>query len=54
MAMWKDATTVKSLSQLSKHRRILMDRILSRFNVPSTGVVFVLEKEDYQDYPNST
>lgn len=51
--MWKAATTVIDRFALSKHRQILMDRIRSHFNIPSTGVVFVLEKEDYQDYLSS-
>lgn len=51
--MWKDSTIIIDRFQLSGSRRILMDKILSDFNVPSTGVVLVLEKEDYQSYPNS-
>lgn len=51
--MWKDSTTVIDRVQLPKSRRILMDRILSHFNIPCTGVVLVLEKEDYQEHPNS-
>lgn len=51
--MWKAATTVIDRFGLSEHRQILMDRIRSHFDIPSTGVVFVLEKEDYQDDPSS-
>lgn len=51
--MWKDSTIVIDRTQLPKSRRILMDRTLSHFDIPCIGVVLVLEKEDYQEYPNS-
>ncbi|TEU10632.1 MAG: hypothetical protein E3J21_25770 [Anaerolineales bacterium] len=51
--MNKSAIVVEDYFGLPERRHALMERIRSRFAIPSTGVVFVLEKENYQDYPNS-
>jgi len=50
--MWKAATTDADLFGLSQPRRILQGIIRSYFDIPSTGVVFVFEKEDYRCYRN--
>ena len=50
--MWKAATTDADLFGLSQPRRILEGIIRSYFDIPSTGVVFVFEKEDYRYYRN--
>ncbi len=52
MVVWKAVTTVVDRIGLCEHRQILMHRIHSHFNIPYTGVVIVLEKEDYQTYHN--
>ncbi len=50
--MHKTATAVQDYFGLSKRRHVLMEKIRSCFGVPARGVVFVLERESYQDYPN--
>lgn len=50
--MYDRATTVIDRIGLCEHRQALMDKIRSHFDIPSTGVVFVLEREDYRNYRN--
>ncbi len=50
--MHNAATAVQDRFGLSKRRRVLMKRVRSCFGVPARGVVFVLEREGYQDYAN--
>ena len=53
MVVYDRATTVIDRIGLPEHRQALMDKIRSYFNIRSTGVVFVLEREDYQNYRNA-
>lgn len=54
MTLWDKPTAVLDRFGLSEDRIILIDKICHKFNIPARGVVFVFEKDDYQNYPNPT
>jgi hypothetical protein len=49
MDMWESPTRYWNRFGLSQARLVLVNKVCSYFDIPAKGVVFVFEKEDYQE-----
>jgi hypothetical protein len=50
--MWDADTKIFDWAKLSEDRKILLDRLFAEFRIPEKGIAFILDKNDYFDYPN--
>lgn len=50
--MWDTDTKIFDWARLSEDRRILLDKLFAEFHIPEKGIAFILDKNDYLDYPN--